>query len=257
MLADSVQGVTDGLSGWGTLIPSVLQPISTSPAHDRNSVYSLKEPLIATKAVQLSSNQFSGNDLDFESEILQNRLDHIFRDLGRLVISPTFKGDKASQLSALMKAKTILTAPTALKFTESYFKLWHPNCAFLHKSTFDPCGVILPLLLSVLLMGAVYSPIPAHRKITQDIADIAEQYAFQQPELSEDFTFDYDQSTITSILHMQALQSAMFMLTLQNWQGTKSTKVRVRNAPMSKLIKVRLVDPVQQALLEDFTDDSN
>jgi Fungal specific transcription factor domain len=248
VLEDSVHIATYGFPEWGMMERSKFQPLSTTSTYswtlddlDDSSIpkNNSDSPCLAIEAMPSSSlGQSSCFSILSTPQVLKIRLDHVFRELGQLVMSPSFKGNRDLQNTALGNARAILTVSASLRFTEAYFTMWHPSCPILHKPTYNPCSVNLPLLLSVILMGAVYSPFPSDVKVTQDIADIAEQYIFQQPELSGVFKNDRDKPILSSISHLEVLQSATLMVIMQNWEGLTPTKLRVRKSPMSRLVKV-------------------
>jgi hypothetical protein len=75
-------------------------------------------------------------------------------------------------------------------------------------------------------------------KAARDIAEIAQQYIFQQLHMSEQSATDQGQNWRNSVLTLQALQAALNVIVILNWDGITSTRRRVRGTLMSKIIKV-------------------
>jgi Fungal specific transcription factor domain len=235
VLAASVYNATNCVFNTGMIRLSKQRALPLASAHNR--------PIDDS-----DSYQSSDYPLHPEHELLEERIRRIFRELEQVIMSPSYEGNIDSQKTALAKAKRLLSVSNALRFTEAYFATWHTNCPLLHESTFDPCSVSLSLWLSVILMGAAYSPVHSHTATTQGIADIAERYIFQMLELSGDSLLNDYQPLSTSILHLQVLQSAAITVVAQNFQGTSRARLRVRKTSLSKLVEVWPYDLAEQSL---------
>ncbi|KAL5339592.1 hypothetical protein BJX70DRAFT_149375 [Aspergillus crustosus] len=139
----------------------------------------------------------------------------------------------------------LLTTARIQKFISLYFKYWHANCAILHVPSFDPDTVALPLLTSVVFMGAMYTKDDREVYAAKRLLDFAELYVFS----SDIFSYEYEiANTICGgrnadggahdWLQFQNFQAGFLMVVVQYWAGGRISSSRAMENRFSEVIKV-------------------
>lgn len=142
----------------------------------------------------------------------------------------------------------LLTTARIRKFVSFYFKYWQPSCAMLHVPSFDPETAALPLLASVVFMGAIYSTDPREVYMAKRVLDFAELFIFS----SNIYSSDNEVASIftgTSIvddnsndwLKFQTFQAGFIMTVAQYWAGSPVSRNRAMECRFSEIVKVSLV----------------
>ena len=156
-------------------------------------------------------------------------------------LEPKFQEEISANLTRL------LTTARIRKFVSFYFKYWQPSCAMLHVPSFSPETVALPLLASVVFMGAIYSTDPREVYMAKRVLDFAELYIFSSSIYSSDnevastFTGNSNIDDDTSDWNkFQTFQAGFIMTVTQYWAGSPESRNRVMENRFSEVVKVKL-----------------
>jgi hypothetical protein len=162
-----------------------------------------------------------------------------------LVKSFTLDLDKQSSEEAARVLNFLLTPNRLDRFVKQYFKYWHPHCPILHAATFDSDSVPVPLLVSVVFMGAIYSPYDEEVNAAKKVLDLAELYVYSTAEISEEFEIreamkgsQKSSETDNGPMAFQQLQAVYLMLVVQYWAGSQVSKQRAIEVRFGQVIKV-------------------
>lgn len=129
--------------------------------------------------------------------------------------------------------------PNICKFLRLFWSSWYPNCPIIHRPTFDPLSTPPSLLSSMAMIGGCLSPRKRDNQIARAWFDAVEEMVFNDEWLEEDSTA----STSTrnpegDLKRLQSLQAAYFVCLFQNWEGSDSSKRRIRRHRYNTLIAV-------------------
>jgi hypothetical protein len=139
----------------------------------------------------------------------------------------------------------LLTTARIQKFITLYFKYWHSNCSMIHVPSFDPEVVALPLLTSVVFMGAMYTKDERELYAAKRLLDFAELYVFS----SDIFSSDYEvaaticgsrnvENEAHDWLQFQNFQGGFLMVVVQYWAGGRKSTSRAMENRFSEVVKV-------------------
>lgn len=139
----------------------------------------------------------------------------------------------------------LLTTARIQKFVSLYFKFWHPNCPIIHIASFDPEMVSLPLLASVVFMGAIYSDDMRESGVAKRVLDFAELFVFSndvfsfESEIGANFctgrTLDDEPN---ELVQFQNLQAGYIMLVTQYWAGRRVSRNRAMEIRFGEVVSV-------------------
>ncbi|KAL2798489.1 hypothetical protein BJX66DRAFT_47757 [Aspergillus keveii] len=159
----------------------------------------------------------------------------------------------------------LLTTARIQKFITLYFKYWHSNCSMIHVPSFDPEVVALPLLTSVVFMGAMYTKDERELYAAKRLLDFAELYVFS----SDIFSSEYEvaaticgsrnvENEAHDWLQFQNFQGGFLMVVVQYWAGGRKSTSRAMENRFSEVVKVaRRIGLVQyQHTPEDGIDET-
>lgn len=121
-------------------------------------------------------------------------------------------------------------------YLELFWAFWHPNVNFLHRPTFDITTTKASLLAAMVMIGASASTNETDRISAKRWYNCVEEVVFQD----DDFCANDEDHTFPSNKRLQALQAAYVVCLYQNWEGTDSSKRRVRRFRYNTLIAVLL-----------------
>ncbi|KAL4927566.1 uncharacterized protein BDV17DRAFT_292568 [Aspergillus undulatus] len=139
----------------------------------------------------------------------------------------------------------LLTTARIQKFIALYFKYWHANCTIIHMPSFDPNTVALPLLTSVVFMGAMYTKDERELYAAKRLLDFAELYVFS----SDIFSCEYEMAATIcggrnaeneshDWLQFQNFQAGFLMVVVQYWAGGPVSSSRAMENRFGEVIKV-------------------
>lgn len=139
----------------------------------------------------------------------------------------------------------LLTAGRIQKFVSLYFKFWHPSCPIIHMASFDPEMVSLPLLASVVFMGAIYSDDTRESAVAKRVLDFAELFVFSNDVFSFEGEIGANFSTGRSLdsepnelVQFQNLQAGYIMLVTQYWAGSRVSRNRAMEIRFGEVVSV-------------------
>ncbi|EXJ57776.1 uncharacterized protein A1O5_12334 [Cladophialophora psammophila CBS 110553] len=131
-------------------------------------------------------------------------------------------------------------SPTNIRrFVHLYWAIWHPNVNIVHKPTFDPTSSKAELLAAMSLIGACVSPDQADVENAKRWFNCVEEMVFDD----EDFcseppnAISEDQCDLWwRRQKVRALQASYMVCLFQNWEGTNSSKRRIRRQRFGMVI---------------------
>ncbi|CZT10969.1 uncharacterized protein RCO7_11021 [Rhynchosporium graminicola] len=132
------------------------------------------------------------------------------------------------------------------KFVGLYFEFWHPHCTIVHQATFTVDAAPIPLLISVVVMGAIYSQVDTEANTAKLVLDLVELYLFSLEDLSDEYEIRHmlrvpmssaSDSIQLSVLALQHLQAAYLIVCVQFWAGSMMARKRVSDNRFSVLVK--------------------
>ncbi|KAH1344425.1 hypothetical protein KXX54_003079 [Aspergillus fumigatus] len=153
--------------------------------------------------------------------------------------------DAKAQQELSTNLNFLLTTSRIRKFVAMYFKYWQPSCAMLHRTSFDPEIVSLPLLTAVTFMGAMYTNDEREAYIAKRVLDFAELFIFSsevyasETEISSMFCGNRcldDESS--DWIQFQNFQAGFIIVVVQYWAGSRISRNRVMENRFSEVIKV-------------------
>jgi hypothetical protein len=126
-----------------------------------------------------------------------------------------------------------------LLFLALYWAIWSPNSPFLHRPTFDISSAKPILLAAMAVIGASVSSDEKDRCMAEGWFCCVEEAVFRD----DDFSYSGDrESAFPTKSRIQALQASYIVCLFQNWQGTDSSKRRIRSFRYSTVVAVGLPD---------------
>ena len=153
--------------------------------------------------------------------------------------------DTKSQQEVSTNINFLLTTARIRKFVSLYFKYWHPSCPIIHIPSFDPESTSLPLLASVVFMGAMYSNDEMEVCVAKRILDFAELFIFSsdtfacESEIGATFCSNRNlDDSMGDWVHFQAFQAGFLILLTQYWAGSRSSRNRAMENRFSEIIQV-------------------
>lgn len=140
-----------------------------------------------------------------------------------------------------------LLAPQRVRrFVALYGKVWHPNCPIIHMASFDSETVTLPLLASVVSMGAMYSADQRELSAAKSVLDLVELFIFScdlfsnKNEIRRAMVSSSRPDTPMTIdwLDFQSFQAAYLNVTVQHWAGNELARDRSMEIRFSQVVRI-------------------
>jgi len=119
------------------------------------------------------------------------------------------------------------------KFLDLYWKRWYPNWPTIHKPLFDPLQTPTLLMAAMAIIGACHSSEPQDREASNFWAEMVEVLVFNELETIKDEAYEGHHRHMVKLL-----QAACLMVFYQNWNGTKTSKKRMRQQRFGTLVSV-------------------
>lgn len=170
------------------------------------------------------------------------------------IVQAIFNSTDSLQLSTQERAVisqplySLFSATKIERLIDLYFEFWHPHCPIVHRPSFSVETTPIPLLISMSLMGAMYSQVDKDSVTAKPLLDLAEHYIFTLEDLTPEFEIRQalraqpptspEQSTMHSLLAFQHLQAAYIMVCLQFWAGNAVSRKRAIETRFGVVIKV-------------------
>lgn len=138
-----------------------------------------------------------------------------------------------------------LIAPSEIETcVDLFFRYYHRHCPILHKPSFCPLIVPMPLLLAVMALGGMYYKDPDKVSWIRRLLNLIEAYIYGLPGLRDEYEGDLDlsQAANDDILHQQfqTFQGAYLIIVAQYFSGSITARWRVRQQRFSRVLTVRL-----------------
>lgn len=145
------------------------------------------------------------------------------------------------------------------KLVGHYFEFWHPHCPILHQPSFKFETAPIPLLISVTLMGAMYSQVDREVNTAKVLLDLAELYVYSMDDLTDDYEIrqmmrasagtTLEQPLESSSLAFQNLQGAYLMVCVQFWAGNLVARRRSMETRFGVVVKVIFHNILERTIL--------
>jgi hypothetical protein len=138
-----------------------------------------------------------------------------------------------------------LIAPSDIEACiELFFSYFHRHCPILHKPSFCPLIVPMPLLLAVMALGGMYYKDPDKVAWIRKLLNLIETYIYALPGLRDEHEggLDLSQAADDDTLHQQfqTFQGAYLIIVAQYFSGSITARWRVRQQRFSRVLTVRL-----------------
>jgi len=165
----------------------------------------------------------------------------IFGTALSLQLSPLEQGNVSQHLNYLFTPSNIT------KLANLYFEFWHPHCPIIHQESFNVETVPTPLLVAVVMVGAMYSQNDTDVTTAKLLLDLAELYVFSMDDLTDEYEIrqmlrapasSTAESIPLSMLAFQHLQAAYQMVCVQFWAGNMVSRKRTIDTKFGVVIKV-------------------
>lgn len=129
---------------------------------------------------------------------------------------------------------SILRADGASDLVKSYFDHWYPHCPIIHPPSFDLESVYLPLLLTVLLIGALYLS-REKADAARCCFDVCEELVFSDRSFM-DLVNRSPSTLVGSLVDIQLMQAALNVNILRIWDTHRGSRRRMRVHRYSDMI---------------------
>lgn len=153
--------------------------------------------------------------------------------------------DPRAQEEVSANVHFLLTTARIRRFVFLYVKFWHPSCPIIHIASFDPEMVSLPLLTSVVFMGAMYSDDMRESCAAKRVLDFAELFVFSndifayENEIGANFCADRSpDGESNELFQFQNLQAGYIILVVQYWAGSRVSRNRAMEIRFTEVVKV-------------------
>jgi hypothetical protein len=150
-------------------------------------------------------------------------------------------------------------SPTNIRrYISFYWAIWHPNVNIVHKPTFSPSTSKPELLAAMSVLGASVSPDPADIEAARRWFNCVEEMVFSDGDLCDDVptplpSRDTGGDAQWRPERLRALQAAYVVCLYQNWEGTNSSKRRIRRHRYSAVVAAARDIGICNARHPDYT----
>lgn len=153
--------------------------------------------------------------------------------------------DPKSQQEVSTNLNFLLTTARIRKFLSLYFRYWHTSCPMIYTPSFDPETATLPLLASLVFMGAMYSTDEMEVHFAKRVLDFVELFVFSsdmfacESEICSNFCGDKGPvNPSADWIQFQNFQAGFLAVLVQYWAGRRASKNRAMETRFSEVIKV-------------------
>lgn len=159
--------------------------------------------------------------------------------------------DTISQQMITYNLHSLLTHSSISRFVEMYFMFWHHNFQLIHRPTFDVDSVSPILLISVIIMGALYSSDGDEVSAARRLLDVAELSVFSTElftgELSRSFDREGSANNNSEVQsRLEGLQAGVIMTIAQYWAGSRSSRNRAMETRFGEICRVSYQPVIQE-----------
>ncbi|KAJ5892121.1 uncharacterized protein N7473_008349 [Penicillium subrubescens] len=139
--------------------------------------------------------------------------------------------------SALKNASLQFFSPANLRrFLGFYWAIWHPNVNFIHRPSFDPISAKPALVAAMAIIGACVSPDMPDNEDARTWFNCVEEIVFIDDDFNSDAIYSVSNNMAIYRRKVQVLQAAYIVCLYQNWEGTDSSKSRIRRNRFATLV---------------------
>ena len=140
-----------------------------------------------------------------------------------------------------------------------YWAIWHSNVNIVHKPSFNPSSSKPGLIAAMSLMGACVSPEPSDLGDAKLWFNCVEEMVFSDDDLFDDSPAPVCRDTgevLRGQGKLRALQAAYMVCLYQNWEGTNSSKRRIRRYRYSTVVAAARDTGISNARHPDYNQQS-
>ena len=140
-----------------------------------------------------------------------------------------------------------------------YWAIWHSNVNIMHKPSFNPSSSKPELVAAMSLIGACVSPEPSDLGDAKLWFSCVEEMVFSDDDLFEDSPAPVCRDTGEVLWRrgkLRALQAAYMVCLYQNWEGTNSSKRRIRRYRYSTVVAAARDTGISNARHPDYNQQS-
>ncbi|KAJ5047458.1 uncharacterized protein L3040_003285 [Drepanopeziza brunnea f. sp. 'multigermtubi'] len=146
----------------------------------------------------------------------------------------------------VVEAIEMVTAENITTYVRLYFRHWHKHAPMVHRATFNPCTAALPLVISVMSIGAMYSPKPDDVARLKSLLDTMECYIYSIPGVGDEYELpgrSYVKlgeiaSPGLQQYQLEEVQGAYLIIVLQYWTGNPTARIRVRQQRFPRVVQI-------------------
>lgn len=167
-------------------------------------------------------------------------------DLAQTIISTVKVSDLAEEHveNALNTLRYLFSPAQAIQSLMLYFDTWHRNCRIIHRPSFSTQSTSDELLISMIMLGAMYNPREEERERAAGVIDIVDEYICHQltqslDDLLETITEANNMSALGADIHrFHLLQASFLVVVTQYWTGSIESKRKAATAHFDVVTKV-------------------
>lgn len=153
--------------------------------------------------------------------------------------------DPVNEQEILSSLQFLITPERIRKFTSLYFQCWHKNARYVYAPTFNPETAPSSLLVSIIMMGAMFSVDEMETLAVRRVLDITEVYIFSNHHFTayEDIRHAANgtqspDDEATNWDKFQAIQAGVLMFAIQHWGGNATARKRAMDTRYAAIINV-------------------
>ena len=125
--------------------------------------------------------------------------------------------------------------PNIKRLVDLFWKFWYPHCPIIHFATFNLVTAPAPLVIAMVLLGAVASPASNDKDLARRYFDLAELIAFEDFEHSQSINLSV---SVEGTQRPTGMQAIFLICCLQNWEGDSEASARARRDRFSTMVNV-------------------
>jgi hypothetical protein len=236
-LAPEVPQWCDGLSTYNDFLAA---DMSFDSFFDNLEHLSFGAPLIHADSPGLTHGRGECSNI---SSALEPRANEI-KDRLRIAAATLDNLHETQSLKDLDSAIELIAPSEIEACIDLFFRYYHRHCPILHKPSFRPLAVPMPLLLAVMALGGMYYQDPDKVAWIRKLLNLIETYIYGLPGLRDEQEdgLDLSQAADDDILHQQfqTFQGAYLIIVAQYFSGGITARWRVRQQRFSRVLMVRL-----------------
>jgi hypothetical protein len=140
--------------------------------------------------------------------------------------------------NSLAQGLILLEPRSVQKYVTLYFREWHQHSPVIHKASFCPNLVTLPMLFTVILIGALYSSSREMTDKARDMLFLAERFAFSDSKFTLLLDGKASLDSVSPSQCLQATQAAFLVMQIQLRAGGPDKRKQYRSIMFDQIVKV-------------------